>query len=151
MFYTLEMVQQMGFNNLDEFVADFVFRHPNSCVRFCPNGVSVHYDFDSEPAMACMEYVPVMIIGPTRDEIIDIMTANGMDINVAKTYASTFTDEQLKYKALMSNGNLWDVDVDGKSDCYQKANRKIEFGTMDFDDDKYKGYVFKADYMKNGD
>ena len=48
MFYTNEMIANMGFDSVDTFVEDYKKRHPNCCIRFVESGVYCDYDVDSQ-------------------------------------------------------------------------------------------------------
>lgn len=42
------MIKQLGFKSVDEFVADFVSKHPNCIIHYRFDGVYCDYDLDSE-------------------------------------------------------------------------------------------------------
>lgn len=49
MLYTNEMIRELGFDNVDDFVADYTRRIGSQgyCVRYCPDGVIIDYDYDT--------------------------------------------------------------------------------------------------------
>lgn len=47
MFYSIEMINSMGYKSIEDFVYDYIKRHKNCCVRHMYNGVYLDYDFDS--------------------------------------------------------------------------------------------------------
>lgn len=51
MLYTNGMIKQLGFKSVDEFVADFVSKHPNCIIHYRFDGVYCDYDLDSEPGI----------------------------------------------------------------------------------------------------
>lgn len=58
MFYSYELIADMGFDNTDAFIEDYIQNHPNCCIRCVPGGLICDYDFDSEPSLAWSGYVP---------------------------------------------------------------------------------------------
>ena len=48
MFYNKQMIADLGYESVDEFVIDYLNKHENCCVRWHPNGVYLDYDFDSQ-------------------------------------------------------------------------------------------------------
>lgn len=69
MFYSNEMIVDMGFADVDDFVSDYVRQHPNCCIMFVANGVLADYDFDSELGLSnageIRQAYPKMSIGHT--------------------------------------------------------------------------------------
>lgn len=47
MLYTNEMIKNLGYESVEEFVADYIKKYKNCCIRYTPNGVYLNYDFDS--------------------------------------------------------------------------------------------------------
>lgn len=47
MFYTIEMINSLGYKSVEDFVKDYVKKCKNCCIRYMPNGVYLDYDFDS--------------------------------------------------------------------------------------------------------
>ena len=116
MIYTLDMVQSIGFETIESFVEDFISRHSNPYIKYVPGGVSVDYDFDTQPGLEWMGAFRKMIVSPTREQVVDIMLTNGTNINDAKSLVATFTDEMLKYKAILDDGTLLDAESKEKFD-----------------------------------
>lgn len=56
MFYSKEMIKNMGYESIDDFVHDYVKKYKNCCVRFHPNGVYLDYDFDSQVGIENIGY-----------------------------------------------------------------------------------------------
>lgn len=48
MLYTDEMIKNLGYESVEDFIADYVNNYTNCCVRYMPNGVYLDYDFDSK-------------------------------------------------------------------------------------------------------
>ena len=48
MLYTDEMIKNLGYESVEDFIADYVNNHTNCCVRYMPNGVYLDCDFDSK-------------------------------------------------------------------------------------------------------
>ncbi len=51
MLYTNEMIKNLGYELVEDFIADYVNNHPNCCIRYMSNGVYLDYDFDSNKKM----------------------------------------------------------------------------------------------------
>ena len=49
MFYSKQLITEIGFKDEHEFVEDFCDRHPNCIVRYRPDGVVAISDMDTEP------------------------------------------------------------------------------------------------------
>ncbi len=47
MFYTNEMIKNLGYKDQSEFVYDFIYKHKNCIIKFDINGVYVDYDWDT--------------------------------------------------------------------------------------------------------
>jgi hypothetical protein len=59
MFYSIEMVKKLGYENLDDFTSDFIKQHRESKSIFIgwrANGVYVDYDYDSEVGVQNIGY-----------------------------------------------------------------------------------------------
>lgn len=47
MLYTNEMIKNLGYEFIEDFIEDYINNHPNCCIRYMPNGIYFDYDFDS--------------------------------------------------------------------------------------------------------
>lgn len=56
MFYSQEMIKDIGYKSIEEFVCDYVEKYHNCCIRYCPNGVFLDYDFDSQVSIEWIGY-----------------------------------------------------------------------------------------------
>ena len=48
MFYSNEMIKNMNYESVEDFVKDHVRKHKNSVIKFIFDGVYFDYDYDSE-------------------------------------------------------------------------------------------------------
>ena len=48
MIYTNEMIKNLGYESVEEFVTDYTKKYKNCCIRYMQNGVYLNYDFDSK-------------------------------------------------------------------------------------------------------
>lgn len=56
MFYSIEIIKNMGFETVSDFVEHFMNNYSNCVVRGRPDGVYVDYDFDSQSGLPNAEY-----------------------------------------------------------------------------------------------
>ena len=47
MLYTDEMIKNLSYESVEDFIVYYLNNHTNCCVRYMPNGVYLDYDFDS--------------------------------------------------------------------------------------------------------
>ena len=47
MFYSKEMIKNLGYESVEEFVMGYVKKYKNCIIRYVANGVYLNYDFDS--------------------------------------------------------------------------------------------------------
>jgi hypothetical protein len=47
MFYSKQVINELGYESIDDFVEYFINQYKNCCIRFFPDGVYLNYDFDS--------------------------------------------------------------------------------------------------------
>lgn len=47
MLYTSEMIKNLGYESIEEFVTDYIKTCKNCCIQYTFNGVYLDYDFDS--------------------------------------------------------------------------------------------------------
>lgn len=47
MFYSNEMINNLGYENTMDFIRDYAKQYGNCCIIYCSNGVYVYYDFDT--------------------------------------------------------------------------------------------------------
>jgi len=56
MFYTNEMIKNLGYENKEQFTDDFIAKYGNCVIRFDDNGVYANYDWCTSPGMANIGY-----------------------------------------------------------------------------------------------
>lgn len=56
MFYTNEMIKDIGYENKEQFVDDFIAKYKNCVIRFADNGVYAAYDWYTSPGMDNLGY-----------------------------------------------------------------------------------------------
>ena len=56
MFYTNEMIINLGYKNQKEFADAFIFKHKCSVIRFDSNGVYADYDWYTSPCVSNIGY-----------------------------------------------------------------------------------------------
>ena len=56
MFYTNEMIENIGYENKERFIDDYIVKYKNCVIRFDDNGVYVSYDWYTSPAMENLGY-----------------------------------------------------------------------------------------------
>jgi hypothetical protein len=47
MLYTNDMIKNLGYESVEDFISDYVNNYRNCCVRYMPNGIYLDYDFDN--------------------------------------------------------------------------------------------------------
>ena len=75
---------------------------------------------DEEKLMAIYPYV--MFVSPTVDQVAEIMRRNGQDEETIQTWFALTTDEMLKYKAICTNGTMWDVDCNPRERDFEGSD-----------------------------
>ena len=56
MFYTNEMIKNIGYENKEQFIDDYIAKYKNCVIRFADNGVQVSSDWSTFPAMENLGY-----------------------------------------------------------------------------------------------
>lgn len=62
MFYTNEMIKNIGYENKEQFICDFIAKYKNCIIRFNDNGVYVDSDWNTPPAMENLGYYKYEVI-----------------------------------------------------------------------------------------
>ena len=47
MFYSKEMIKNLGYKSVEEFVMCYAKKYKNCSIRYVANGVNLNYDYDS--------------------------------------------------------------------------------------------------------
>ena len=56
MFYTNEMIKNIGYENKEQFIDDYITKYKNCIIRFADNGAYVISDWSTSPAMENLGY-----------------------------------------------------------------------------------------------
>ena len=56
MFYTNEMIKNLGYESKEQFVYDYIAKYGNCVIRFDDNGVYANYDWYTSPGMENLGY-----------------------------------------------------------------------------------------------
>ena len=56
MFYTNEMIKNLGYESKGQFIDDYISKHGNCIIRFDDNGVYTAYDWDTSLGMSNIGY-----------------------------------------------------------------------------------------------
>lgn len=121
MFYSNETIADMGYADVDDFVCDYVRKHPNCSIMFVSNGVLADYDFDSELGLQnageiCQTLdLPILniIISPTVEQVRECRLRNNYPD--ADTSLIGVTDKDLRGKVLLENGALGTCTIENRS------------------------------------
>ena len=56
MFYTNEMIKNLGYESKEQFIDDYIAKHGNCIIRFDDKGVYAAYDWDTSLGMSNIGY-----------------------------------------------------------------------------------------------
>ena len=56
MFYIDEMIKNLGYENKEQFIDDYIAKYKNCTIRFADYGVYISYDWSTSPAVENLGY-----------------------------------------------------------------------------------------------